>query len=239
MKRILGAMRKAIEEHNMIEEGDRIAVGVSGGKDSMLLLEALRRFQTFSPYKFDLLAVTVDLGFDTQGIDKLEDYYKSNDINYEIINTNISKIVFEEREEKNPCALCSKMRKGAINIRLNELGYNRLAMGHHADDLVETLFMSMFFEGRLKTFKPVTYLTRKEIYSIKPFIYLKEKQIINEVERSKIPVFKSPCPLDKETKREEIKNLMKDIYKDIPDGRERIITAIKNSDKVELWWKEF
>src|SRR6056297_452433 len=135
MKRILGAMRKAIEENNMIEEGDRIAVGVSGGKDSMLLLEALRRFQTFSPYKFDLLAVTVDLGFDTQGIDKLEDYYKSNDINYEIINTNISKIVFEEREEKNPCALCSKMRKGAINIRLNELGYNRLAMGHHADDL--------------------------------------------------------------------------------------------------------
>jgi tRNA(Ile)-lysidine synthase TilS/MesJ len=235
MKRILGAMRKAIEEHNMIEEGDRVAVGVSGGKDSMLLLEALRRFQTFSPYKFDLLAVTVDLGFETQGIDKLEEYYKENDINYEIINTNISKIVFEEREEKNPCALCSKMRKGAINIRLNELGYNRLAMGHHADDLVETLFMSMFFEGRLKTFKPFTYLTRKEIYSIKPFIYLKEKQIINEVERSNIPVFKSPCPLDKETKREEIKNLMKDIYKDIPDGRERIITAIKNSDKVELW----
>jgi tRNA(Ile)-lysidine synthase TilS/MesJ len=190
MKRILGAMRKAIEEHNMIEEGDRVAVGVSGGKDSMLLLEALRRFQTFSPYKFDLLAVTVDLGFETQGIDKLEDYYKENDINYEIINTNISKIVFEEREEKNPCALCSKMRKGAINIRLNELGYNRLAMGHHADDLVETLFMSMFFEGRLKTFKPVTYLTRKEIYSIKPFIYLKEKQIINEVERSNIPYLK-------------------------------------------------
>jgi tRNA(Ile)-lysidine synthase TilS/MesJ len=235
MKRILGAMRKAIEEHNMIEEGDRVAVGVSGGKDSMLLLEALRRFQTFSPCKFELLAVTVDLGFETQGIDKLEDYYKENDINYEIINTNISKIVFEEREEKNPCSLCSKMRKGAINIRLKELGYNRLAMGHHADDLVETLFMSMFFEGRLKTFKPVTYLTRKEIYSIKPFIYLKEKQIINEVERSSIPVFKSPCPLDKETKREEIKNLMKVIYKDIPDGRERIITAIKNSDKVELW----
>jgi tRNA(Ile)-lysidine synthase TilS/MesJ len=219
----------------MIEEGDRVAVGVSGGKDSMLLLEALRRFQTFSPCKFELLAVTVDLGFETQGIDKLEDYYKENDINYEIINTNISKIVFEEREEKNPCSLCSKMRKGAINIRLKELGYNRLAMGHHADDLVETLFMSMFFEGRLKTFKPVTYLTRKEIYSIKPFIYLKEKQIINEVERSSIPVFKSPCPLDKETKREEIKNLMKVIYKDIPDGRERIITAIKNSDKVELW----
>ncbi len=235
MKKILGVMRKAIEEYKMIKEGDKLAVGVSGGKDSMLLLEALRRFQTFSPYKFDLLAVTVDLGFETQGIDKLENHYKENDINYEIIKTNISKIVFEEREEKNPCALCSKMRKGAINIRLNELGYNRLAMGHHADDLVETLFMSMFFEGRLKTFKPVTYLTRKEIYSIKPFIYLKEKQIINEVERSRIPVFKSSCPLDKETKREEIKNLMKDIYKDIPDGRERIITAIKNSDKVELW----
>jgi len=238
MKKILGVMRKAIEEYKMIKEGDKLAVGVSGGKDSMLLLEALRRFQTFSPYKFDLLAVTVDLGFETQGIDKLENHYKENDINYEIIKTNISKIVFEEREEKNPCALCSKMRKGAINIRLNELGYNRLAMGHHADDLVETLFMSMFFEGRLKTFKPVTYLTRKEIYSIKPFIYLKEKQIINEVERSRIPVFKSSCPLDKETKREEIKNLMKDIYKDIPDGRERIITAIKNSDKVELWWEE-
>lgn len=235
MKRILGAMRKAIEEHNMIEEGDRVAVGVSGGKDSMLLLEALRRFQNFSPYKFDLLAVTVDLGFDTQGIEKLKNYYIENDIKYEIIETKISQIVFDVREEKNPCALCSKMRKGAINNKLKDLGYNKLAMGHHGDDLVETLFMSMFFEGRLKTFKPVTFLSRKEIYSIKPFIYLKEKQIINEVERSNIPIFKSPCPLDKKTKREEIKNLMKDIYKDIPDGRERIMTAIKNSDKVELW----
>jgi len=235
MKRILGVMRKAIEEHNMIQEGDRVAVGVSGGKDSMLLLEALRKFQTFSPYKFQLLAVTVDLGFETQGINKLENYYKSNYINYEIIETKISQIVFDIRDERNPCALCSKMRKGAINNRLNELGYNKLAMGHHADDLVETLFMSMFFEGRLKTFKPVTFLSRKEVYSIKPFIYLKEKQIINEVEKSQIPVFKSSCPLDKETKREEIKNLMKDIYSDIPDGRERIITAIKNSDKVELW----
>jgi len=239
MKRILGVMRKAIEEHNMIQEGDRVAVGVSGGKDSMLLLEALRKFQTFSPYKFQLLAVTVDLGFETQGINKLENYYKSNYINYEIIETKISQIVFDIRDERNPCALCSKMRKGAINNRLNELGYNKLAMGHHADDLVETLFMSMFFEGRLKTFKPVTFLSRKEVYSIKPFIYLKEKQIINEIEKSQIPVFKSSCPLDKETKREEIKNLMKDIYSDIPDGRERIITAIKNSDKVELWWKEF
>jgi len=235
MKRILGVMRKAIEEHNMIQEGDRVAVGVSGGKDSMLLLEALRKFQTFSPYKFQLLAVTVDLGFETQGINKLENYYKSNYINYEIIETKISQIVFDIRDERNPCALCSKMRKGAINNRLNELGYNKLAMGHHADDLVETLFMSMFFEGRLKTFKPVTFLSRKEVYSIKPFIYLKEKQIINEIEKSQIPVFKSSCPLDKETKREEIKNLMKDIYSDIPDGRERIITAIKNSDKVELW----
>jgi len=235
MKRILGVMRKAIEEHNMIQEGDRVAVGVSGGKDSMLLLEALRKFQTFSPYKFQLLAVTVDLGFETQGINKLENYYKSNYINYEIIETKISQIVFDIRDERNPCALCSKMRKGAINNKLNELGYNKLAMGHHADDLVETLFMSMFFEGRLKTFKPVTFLSRKEVYSIKPFIYLKEKQIINEVEKSQIPVFKSSCPLDKETKREEIKNLMKDIYSDIPDGRERIITAIKNSDKVELW----
>jgi len=235
MKRILGVMRKAIEEHNMIQEGDRLAVGVSGGKDSMLLLEALRKFQTFSPYKFQLLAVTVDLGFETQGINKLENYYKSNYINYEIIETKISQIVFDIRDERNPCALCSKMRKGAINNRLNELGYNKLAMGHHADDLVETLFMSMFFEGRLKTFKPVTFLSRKEVYSIKPFIYLKEKQIINEIEKSQIPVFKSSCPLDKETKREEIKNLMKDIYSDIPDGRERIITAIKNSDKVELW----
>src|SRR6056297_162347 len=235
MKRILGVMRKAIEEHNMIQEGDRVAVGVSGGKDSMLLLEALRKFQTFSPYKFQLLAVTVDLGFETQGINKLENYYKSNYINYEIIETKISQIVFDIRDERNPCALCSKMRKGAINNRLNELGYNKLAMGHHADDLVETLFMSMFFEGRLKTFKPVTFLSRKEVYSIKPFIYLKEKQIINEVEKSQIPVFKSSCLLDKETKREEIKNLMKDIYSDIPDGRERIITAIKNSDKVELW----
>jgi len=235
MKRILGVMRKAIEEHNMIQEGDRVAVGVSGGKDSKLLLEALRKFQTFSPYKFQLLAVTVDLGFETQGINKLENYYKSNYINYEIIETKISQIVFDIRDERNPCALCSKMRKGAINNRLNELGYNKLAMGHHADDLVETLFMSMFFEGRLKTFKPVTFLSRKEVYSIKPFIYLKEKQIINEIEKSQIPVFKSSCPLDKETKREEIKNLMKDIYSDIPDGRERIITAIKNSDKVELW----
>lgn len=235
MKRILGVMRKAIEEHNMIQEGDRVAVGVSGGKDSMLLLEALRRFQTFSPYKFDLLAVTVDLGFETQGIDRLENYYKTNGINYEIIETKISQIVFDVREERNPCALCSKMRKGAINNRLNELGYNKLAMGHHADDLVETLFMSMFFEGRLKTFKPVTFLSRKKVYSIKPFIYMKEKQILKEIEKSQIPIFKSPCPLDKETKREDIKNLMKDIYRDIPDGRERIITAIKNSDKVELW----
>lgn len=236
MKRILGAVRKAIEEFNMIEDGDRVAVGVSGGKDSMTLLYALKLFQRFSPVKYELEALTLTLGFEDLDLTPVKEFCKKIDVEYTIMETKIGKIVFDVREEKNPCSLCAKMRRGALHNLMKERNLNKLALGHHRDDAIETFFLSMFYEGRISTFTPKTYMSRKDIHVIRPMIYAKEAQVIGAMKRHDIPVVKSPCPMDKNTKREEMKTLLKQIYKEIPGADDRVMTAIKNKDQLSLWF---
>ncbi|MBV1756761.1 MAG: tRNA 2-thiocytidine(32) synthetase TtcA [Dethiosulfatibacter sp.] len=235
MKQILGGMRKAIEDYEMIKDGDRIAVGVSGGKDSMLLLYALKLYQKFSPVKYELAGVTVSLGFEDFDLSSVVAFCHKIDVPYYIVDTDIAEIVFNVRKEKNPCSLCSKMRNGALHNKINDIGFNKVALGHHADDVIETMFLSMLYSGKLATFKPLTYLSNKDIYNIRPLIYLKEAQVIGAVKDNQIPVVESPCPMDKTSKREEVKKLLKNIYKDIPEGRERLLQAIKNKDQYNLW----
>ncbi|MDP3387387.1 MAG: ATP-binding protein [Eubacteriales bacterium] len=235
MKQILGGMRKAIEEYEMIKDGDRIAVGVSGGKDSMLLLYALKLYQKFSPVKYELAAVTVSLGFRNFDLGPVVTFCQTIDVPYHIVDTDIEEIVFNVRKEKNPCALCSKMRNGALHNKTKDLGFNKVALGHHADDVIETMFLSMLYSGRIATFKPVTYLSNKDIFNIRPLIFLKETQVIGAIRENNIPIVESPCPMDKTSKREEVKKLLKNIYKEVPEGRERLLQAIRNKDQYDLW----
>lgn len=236
MKQILGALRRAVTDFDMIQDGDKIVVGISGGKDSMTLLYALKLFQRFSSAKFDLCAVSIDMGFENFDLSPVYEFCEKIDVPYKVIKTDIAKIVFDIRKESNPCALCANMRRGALHNTVNELGFNKIALGHHADDAVETMFLSMLYEARIKTFKPVTYLDRKNIFNIRPLIYAKEKQVIAAVKKHDIPVVKSPCPMDKNTKREEVKQILNEICKTIPEARDRVLKAINNKDNFELWW---
>lgn len=236
MKQILGALRRAVTDFDMIQDGDKIVVGISGGKDSMTLLYALKLFQRFSPAKFDLCAVSIDMGFENFDLSPVYEFCEKIDVPYKVIKTDIAKIVFDIRKESNPCALCANMRRGALHNTVNELGFNKIALGHHADDAIETMFLSMLYEARIKTFKPVTYLDRKDIFNIRPLIYAKENQVISAVKKHDIPVVKSPCPMDKNTKREEVKQILNEICKTIPEARDRVLKAINNKDNFELWW---
>ena len=236
MKSLLGNLRRTIQENNLIQNGDRVAVGLSGGKDSMVLLYALKKFQKFSPIKYDLAAATIDLGFNNFDLSKTRAFCEDLGVPLLIEETNIAKIVFEAREEKNPCALCANMRRGALMTLLNREGYNVLALGHHSDDAVETLFMNMFYTGKLSTLDYKSYLSRSQVYVVRPFLNVKEADIIGAVNKENIPVTKSPCPMDKNTTREKVKNLLKGIYSDIPNSRQSILKAMKNQDQFKLWF---
>lgn len=230
LQQVLSLVRKACEEYNMIEEGDKIAVGISGGKDSLTLLYALAHLRRFYPRKFELYAITVDLGFDNLNLDKIKELCKDLEVDYTVVKTDIANIVFNERKEKNPCSLCAKMRKGALNDAMKQKGINKIAYAHHKDDVVDTMMMSLIYEGRFHTFSPVTYLDRTELYVIRPLMYMKEADVIGFVNKYNVPVVKSPCPVDKHTKREYVKDLLKEINKDNPGVKDRMFTAIKDSN---------
>ena len=236
MKKILGPLRRAVEKYEMIRPGDRIAVGLSGGKDSTALLVAMKRFQYFSPVPFELEGITLDMGFGGMDFEPLVQLCAELDIPYTIKKTQIGPIVFEARQEKNPCALCARMKRGALHDLAIERGCRKIALGHHADDAIETFFLSLFYEGRINTFSPVTYLDRKDITLIRPLIFVKEKDIIYNPEIKELPVIKSTCPADGHTKREDMKDMMKELRKTIPELDDRILKAIQNREQFHLWF---
>jgi len=238
LQQLLSPARRAIDEYKMIREGDKVAVGLSGGKDSVTLLYILAGLRRFYPEKFDLCAIHVDMGL--KGTDPAEqqamaDLCRELDVEYRVEKTDIAEIIFDVRKETNPCSLCAKMRRGALNNIAIEMGCNKLSLGHHADDLIETLFLSMFFEGRLSTFAPVSYMDRSEMTLIRPMIYINEADIASFAKDK--PVLHNPCPADKHTQREYIKRLLADIKKDIPFVKRRIHAAITHPERNNLFDK--
>ncbi len=231
MKRLLSFTRRGIDDYSMIEEGDRIAVGVSAGKDSLTLLCAMAALRRFYPKKFELIAITIDMGFEG-GMDftPIRKLCEELDVPYHIVPTEISKIVFDVRKEQNPCSLCAKMRRGALHTAAKELGCTSVALGHHFDDVVETFMLNLFFEGRLGCFSPVTYLSRVGIKLIRPMIYMPEKDVKEFTVKNSLPVITSPCPADKNTQREEMKQLLRTLERENKGLRYRIFGAIARGE---------
>ena len=226
MQKLIGLVRRCVEDYRMIEQGDRIGVGVSGGKDSLALLVFLAELKKYFPASFYLEAITIDmgLGMDYSGIEKL---CKELDVPFTLIKTEIAPIIFDYRKEKNPCSMCAKMRRGALNQALLERNLNKLALGHHYDDAVETFLMSLLFEGRISCFQPVTDLDRTGIIQIRPMLYIHEKTVDSFAARQNLPVLENRCPVDKTTKRTEIKELIYDLSATYPDLKERIFGAMQ------------
>ena len=226
MQKLMGLVRRCVDDYDMIAQGDRIAVGVSGGKDSLVLLELLAGLRKFHPKDFTVEALTIDmgLGMDYSGVQAMCDRLE---VPYHIIKTEIAPIIFDYRKEKNPCSMCSKMRRGALNQALLDLGMNKLALGHHFDDAVETFVMSLLFEGRISCFQPVTNLDRTGVIQIRPMLYIHERTVDNFATRMKLPVVENRCPVDKQTKREEVKKLIFDLSATYPDLRERVFGAMQ------------
>ena len=226
MQRLIGLVRRCVEDYHMIAPGDKIAVGVSGGKDSLALLAFMAELRKYHSNPFTLEAITIDmgLGMDYSGIASL---CQQLDVPFTLVETQIAPIIFEHRKEKNPCSMCSKMRRGALNQALLERGLNKLALGHHYDDAVETFLMSLLFEGRISCFQPVTDLDRTGIIQIRPMLYIHEQTIDNFVTRQGLPVLENRCPVDKQTKREEIKQLIYTLSATYPDLKERIFGAMQ------------
>jgi tRNA(Ile)-lysidine synthase TilS/MesJ len=224
MQKMMGLVRRCIEDYAMIVPGERIAVGVSGGKDSLVLLQILAGLREYMDFSLD--AVTIDMGL---GMDyaPIADMCKKLDVPYHIINTQIGPIIFDHRKEKNPCSMCSKMRRGALNQAILDLGIRKIALGHHYDDAVETFVMSLVYEGRISCFQPVTDLDRTGVIQIRPMLYVHEKTVQNFSSRMELPVVENRCPVDKHTKREEIKQLVYDLSQTYPELKERIFGAMQ------------
>ena len=230
LQKLLSYVRRAVEDYNMIEQGDKIAVGISGGKDSICLLLALKNLQRFYTKQFELEAITVSLGLPNDNYDDIQHFCDKIGVNYTVVNTDIGQIIFEERKEKNPCSLCAKMRKGALNDMAEQLNCNKVALGHNKDDIVETFFMSLFYEGRIHCFSPVSFLDRKQIYSIRPLMYVPEPEIKGFIQKSGISIVKNPCIADGNTKRQETKQLLQSLSKDYKNLQEKVFGAIQRSD---------
>ena len=233
LQQVLSQVRRAADDYELIQDGDKIAVGISGGKDSLTLLYALSTLRRFYPHPFELHAVTVDLGFENLNLGKIEALCKELDVPYTIVPTQIASIVFDQRKEKNPCALCAKMRKGALNEAIRGAGCNKIAYAHHKDDVVETLMLSLIYEGRFHTFAPVTFLDRMNLTVIRPLVYMKEADVIGFVHKHDVPVVKSPCPADGHTRREYVKQLLRQLNLENPGVKDRMFTAVQSG--LEEW----
>lgn len=239
IRRILSYTRRAVDDYNMIQDGDRIAIGVSGGKDSLTLLCAMAALKKFYPKKFELEAITMDPGFYRVGFaDETETmkYYsllkelcEQLEVNFTLFDTEIAKIIFDVRKEKNPCSLCARMRRGALHDNAKALSCNKIALGHHFDDAVETFMMNLFNEGRIGCFSPVTYLDRKDITLLRPLIYAPEKDIKYFINHSNLPILVSTCPMDKASDRENIKQLLSQLDKENKGLKYRIFGAMQRA----------
>jgi len=234
VKRLLGMARKAIQDYDMIQEGDRIAIGVSGGKDSLCLLYALGHLRHFYPVKFELEAITLDLGFGKTDTTPIKDLCDKLGVRYTVEETNIGKIVFDIRKEKNPCSMCANLRRGALDNAAKRLNCNKVALGHNRDDVIETALLSMFYEGRFHTFSPVTYLDRTELYLIRPLIYIEEKEIKGFVNKAGLTVVPNPCPNNGFSKRQYVKELIRTLNMDNKNIKSNLFGAIKRSG-IEGW----
>ena len=232
MRTVLSQLRRAVDDYGLISEGDVIAVGVSGGKDSLVLLAGLAALRKFYPKKFDIIGITLDMGFPGADYSPISEYCREHGIDYRIIKTEIGKIIFDVRKESNPCSLCSRMRRGALNEEAVRLGANKVALGHNFDDAVETFMLNLFFEGRIGCFSPKSYLDRREITVIRPIIYMPERDCSSAAKRLALPVCSSLCPANEHTERENMKTLLRELEKDNKGLRERIFGAMvrKNID---------
>ena len=227
MQRMMGLMRRCIDDYRMIEPNDKIAVGVSGGKDSLTLLALLAALREYYPQPYDLTAITIDMGLPGMDFALVEDFCARLGVPYRRVPTQIGPIIFEYRREKNPCSMCAKMRRGALNQALLEQGFHKVALGHHYDDAVETFLMSLLFEGRLSCFQPVTYLDRSGVTQIRPMLYLTESMVRNFAAEQQFPVVHNVCPSDKHTKRQEIKDLIVTLSATYPDLKNRVFGAMQ------------
>ncbi|MCI5512397.1 MAG: ATP-binding protein [Oliverpabstia sp.] len=234
LQQLMSYARRAIDDYEMISEGDHIAVGISGGKDSLTLLYALHGLQRFYPKHFELEAITVDLGHKGFDVTPVQHLCEEMDIPYTVVKTEIAQIIFEERKESNPCSLCAKMRKGALNEAIKKTGCNKVAYAHHKDDIVETMLLSLIYEGRFHSFSPKTYLDRMDLTVIRPLMYVKEADIKGFKNKYDLPVIKSPCPADGYTKREYAKNLLQQLNQENPGVKERMFSAIVNGN-IQGW----
>lgn len=236
MKYICSLMRNAVDTYNMIEENDKIAVGVSGGKDSLVLLYGLHLLSKYYPKSFSIVAITLDPCFENKDSDfsQIEDFCNKQGIEHHIKRTELYNVVFVNRKEKNPCSLCARMRRGILHDMAKEYGCNKIALGHHLDDAVETFLMNLLQGGTLSCFSPVTYLSNKDIHMIRPMITITESDVENACHRNRLPVTKSNCPVDKTTVREETKALVKNLERDYPQLKTKIIHAMKK-DNISNW----
>ena len=227
MQRMMGLMRRCIDDYRMIQPDDKIAVGVSGGKDSLTLLTLLAAMREYYPRPYELTAITIDMGLPGMDFGSVEEYCGRLGVPYRRVVTQIGPVIFEYRKEKNPCSMCAKMRRGALNQALLEQGFKKVALGHHHDDAVETFLMSLLFEGRLSCFQPVTYLDRTGVTQIRPMLYLTEKMVSNFAQEQRLPVVHNVCPSDKHTKRQEVKELIAALSAAYPDLKNRVFGAMQ------------
>lgn len=229
MQKIQGYMRSAMDKYDMVQDGDKIAVGVSGGKDSVALLYCLAQMRRYYPKQFEVVGLTLDMGFDEAPMDFEPVRRMCEDLNVEYIvdHTNIGHVVFDTREEKNPCSLCANLRRGRLHTLTKELGCNKIALGHHRDDAVNTFFMNLLDTGTIDCFKPVTYLSRKDLTMIRPLILAPEQEILRAVERADLPVVKNVCPIDHKTERANVDELVRELEQQYPGLPQKVIGAMQ------------